>query len=499
MRTLYVAPLLFALAACPNREISRVDPNQDKEEFKDIPVQLNRDLDLIFMIDNSGSMAEEQDNLAANFPQFINVLQTIEGGLPNVHIAVISSDVGAGPFNISGCSGNGDNGDFRKGATDSCAQLGTANYIQDISDGAGGRTTNYTGTLADTFSCMATLGSNGCGFEQQLESLRRALNGNPNNAGFLRDSAFLGIVFVTDEDDCSTRDTQMFDTSQTDVSDPLGPLSSFRCNEFGVECETGNDDPRAPGPRTGCFPKEDSQYMYGVQEYVDFLYGLKSDPNLLVVAGIVAPTEPYAVGVDPERPQNPAIVPSCTVETGETCQQTSDCSNQKTCINGQCVSKADPPVRLQFLLDQFPQSASTTICNNNLSDGLQLIAELLKEAIGNPCLTSLLKDRNPSTPELDYECTVSDVFNPGTDEQTETLLPQCNAAEDLDPTDAPNSTNIPCWHLATDTTNCGDTPTQLTLVVERGDMSVPTGTHVQARCVTCNDLNENLVCDELEQ
>jgi hypothetical protein len=97
------------LAGCPDRNISEVNPNQDKEEFKDIPVQLNRDVDILFVIDNSGSMDEEQASLAANFPVFIERLETIEGGLPNVHLGVVSSDVGAGPFSISMCDGNGDN------------------------------------------------------------------------------------------------------------------------------------------------------------------------------------------------------------------------------------------------------------------------------------------------------------------------------------------------------------------------------------------------------
>lgn len=476
--TTFCLASIAALAGCPDREVSVVDPNQDKEEFKDIPVQLNRDLDLLFMIDNSGSMEEEQASLAANLPVFINVLETIEGGLPNIHLGVISSDMGAGPFNISNCSGNGDNGQLQTQARVTGCSPPTGAYISDISDGAGGRTTNYSGTLSDTFSCIAQLGINGCGFEQHFESMRRALNGsNAFNNGFLRESAFLAVVFLQDEDDCSTRDSQMFDTSQNSTSDPLGPLSSFRCYEFGVDCETGDSDPRAPGPRENCFAEEDSDYMYGVQEYVDFLKDLKGDDSLVIVAGIIGNPEPVAVGVDPERPQNPALVPSCTSSAG----------------------KADPAVRIKTLLDQFPnRNTFTTICNEDLSDGLALIAQLLKEAIGNPCIESLLKDRDPDTGELEYECTVSDVVNPGTDEQEETVLPHCNADDDLDPTDPPSSTNIPCWHLEVDDTQCPDTPTGLSLVVERGGAGAPTGTHVQARCVTCVDGNENLVCDDLE-
>jgi hypothetical protein len=76
--------------------------------------------------------------------------------------------------------------------------------------------------------------------------------------------------------------------------------------------------------------------------------------------------------------------------------------------------------------------------------------------------------------------------NPGTDTQTETIIPYCDNAdaEDADPTNTPASSNLPCWHLTPDTDRCRDTPTMLSLIVERGGASVTTGTHVQARCVT---------------
>jgi hypothetical protein len=381
----------------------------------------------------------------------------------------VSSDVGAGPFNISMCSGSGDNGALQNTGTN-CTGPDDA-YIEDIKNSDGTRSTNYTGSLADTFSCIAQLGITGCGFEQHLESMRRALNGsNPANQNFLRPNAFLAVIIIADEDDCSTQDTSMFDTSQNSASDPLGFLTSFRCYEFGIDCETGNDDPRAPGPRTNCFPRDPSPYMYGVQEYVDFLKGLKpDDESLVIVAGISGNPEPVVVGTDPENPQHPALVPSCTSAAG----------------------KADPAIRLKALLDQFPDRNSfTTICNEDLSDALQQIAELLKEAIGNPCIQATLREP--------IECSVSDVVHPGADNQTETLLPECNAAEDLDTTDSPNSTNLPCWHLETDTASCAETPTNYALLVERGGISPQTGTHVQAHCVTCVDEDQNGTCDDAE-
>jgi hypothetical protein len=79
-------------------------PIPENVEKKTIPVKLNRNIDILFVVDNSGSMIEEQASWRHNFPAFINVLNTIEGGLPDVHIGVISTNVGTGGVNIGGCS-----------------------------------------------------------------------------------------------------------------------------------------------------------------------------------------------------------------------------------------------------------------------------------------------------------------------------------------------------------------------------------------------------------
>ena len=52
-------------------------------------------LDVLFMIDNSSSMTSMQQKLATQIPGFMTALQNLPSGLPNVHIAVVSSDLGA--------------------------------------------------------------------------------------------------------------------------------------------------------------------------------------------------------------------------------------------------------------------------------------------------------------------------------------------------------------------------------------------------------------------
>src|SRR5690606_13334754 len=130
----------------------------------------------------------------------------------------------------------------------------------DIKNNDGSRTTNYTGTLTAAFSAIASLGASGCGFEQHLEAAKRALDGkNPVNAGFLRDDAYLALIFIQDEDDCSIAHSTLLGGDLN----TLGPLQSFRCNRFGHVCATGGTNPtemNMVGPKGGCASNENGQY-----------------------------------------------------------------------------------------------------------------------------------------------------------------------------------------------------------------------------------------------
>src|SRR5450755_1089619 len=77
------------------------------------------DLDVLFMIDNSSSMTSMQQKLGTQIPGFVTALQNLPGGLPNIHIAVVSSDLGAPGDQLSaiGCTKVGDQGIFRTGGS----------------------------------------------------------------------------------------------------------------------------------------------------------------------------------------------------------------------------------------------------------------------------------------------------------------------------------------------------------------------------------------------
>ena len=61
-----------------------------------VSLSKRRDVDVLFLVDDSSSMAAAQATLRQGFARFVTALGNAPGGLPNLHIAVISSDMGAG-------------------------------------------------------------------------------------------------------------------------------------------------------------------------------------------------------------------------------------------------------------------------------------------------------------------------------------------------------------------------------------------------------------------
>ena len=116
------------------------------------------------MVDKSPTMKDEQTSLANNFPRFIEVLENIPGGLPNVHIGVITQDIGAGGFSTGGtCKGAGDGGRLPVAPRVAGCTPPSGACISDVESAEGTRQRNYTGALADTFACIAQVGPDGCG------------------------------------------------------------------------------------------------------------------------------------------------------------------------------------------------------------------------------------------------------------------------------------------------------------------------------------------------
>jgi hypothetical protein len=451
------------LAGCPDRTISELIPQQGRVEYKDIPITPNRNVDILFVIDDSPSMKDKQTNLANNFRGFIDVLDSIQGGRPNVHIGVVTSDLGTrgadgviapgiGTIGKGGCTGPGKGGILQTNGAPV-----TGPYIVDIR----GQTPNYSGNLSDVFATMAKVGDGGCGFEQHLEAAKRALT-NPANANFLRPEAYLAIIIIADEDDCS----QLHSTLLSNDTSVLGPQQSFRCTDQGVTCDVNGRTPgamRTVGAKSQCHPNDSSAYLTKVSDYANYFKNLKG-PNKVIVAGIMGTNEPFATELRVPSTGGaaiPALAHSCSYIGADGKPEV-----------------ADPPIRTRFFLDQFPnRSTFAPICQRDLSGGLQQIGDLLKTVIGDPCIEGNLADVDPKTPGRQFDCSVSAVINQGLPTQDETILPRCNPEMG-----AP--TNAPCWHLLTDPTKCPNSEHLILTIEQSTTQPFDLDTHVIANCVT---------------
>lgn len=434
----------MVLGACGD-EAPPLEEKTSCEAEKWLVERFPRQLDLLLVVDTSPSMADEQANLERNLWRMAEVLQSTAGGLPDVHIAVISADMGTGSAAVAGCTATGDDGRFLA-PLDCPGPDGAFLVDESLVDGSG-RVRNYEGSLGETLTCMALRGTGGCRFSQPLAAIRRALDGtHPEHAGFLRPDAYLGIVLITDEDDCSA-------TSSV----PFVGGDVFRCAELGVSCD-GGPVGREPAEYTSCEPYAGS-YLLDPADIAAWLRSVKGgDPNRVLLAGVFGNPRPFAVGADPDG--QPTVLPSCESDLG----------------------RAGPAVRLAALFDLFPaRSTWTSICGANFEDAFVLFADLIKHIISSPCLDASVatEDLDSSAPGTQLACAVSDVRYPVSDRQEETPLPRCPMLDDATPAAGDPR---PCWYVTPEPERCsGASDAPLALRVAR-DAYPPPGTVVIARC-----------------
>lgn len=182
-------------------------------------------MDIVFVIDNTPNMVEEQQALASSFAALAGKLDQLEtkGG------AKIDYRIAATTINkTTNYSGTfyfpGDPGTFPPIVIDG-GEIGLdGRFIQActmtrpwIERGDMDKATN--------FPCLMNVGvSPGVDFEMPLESVRLALTDRITdglNGSFLRDDALLAIVIVTDGDDCSHPQSQ-FSYTNLDMCTPDG-------------------------------------------------------------------------------------------------------------------------------------------------------------------------------------------------------------------------------------------------------------------------------------
>ncbi|HEY4395767.1 MAG TPA: hypothetical protein VGP64_16975 [Polyangia bacterium] len=384
-------------------------------------------LDVLFMVDNSASMAPLQTKMAAQLSTFMNGLKNATTGtLPDLHVAVVSSSFGAGEWgNVNQCYAGShpgdDQGKFQQGpggaGSGSCAMLHTGEKFLKTRDDAGTNAPNFEGDLVTAFQCMALIGDNGCGFESQFESIFFALHKgslplgsgvdeDPDNGGFLRADAQLAVVMLTNEDDCSVASNSLLlDPSINSVNDPsgLGALHSYRCNEFGHLCngappphggptalpaegvtltncvsaeELGKTDLGVTNPTDGTADATMGHLFPTVGQLTGFLRTLKANPSDIFVAAIAGPT------VDANGASLYKVVPVANpAANGELDPMVAHSCTQAT--SGGYSEYADPAVRIKQWVDNFgPNGVFYPICADSFQGTMGGIAAAMRGQLG---------------------------------------------------------------------------------------------------------------------
>lgn len=398
-------------------------------------------LDILFIIDNSPSMATKQQALVRNIPRFFNLLEELRSvnSKLDYHIGIATSDVGTVPpgrtpwgVPFDGCNSvDGDNGtlqaipctaralptaDSRNACAALCPNssfdLGGSKFIA-----IGPAGTNVSGLdPARAFQCMALVGDGGCGIEGHLESMKRAITPG-RNPGFLRLGALLAVIIIADEDDASAMgpDRQLFDPKE--ISCPLGSADSnpfcynpdYRSFAFSTECM---EQMTLPGRKHNCreriLPR--SPRLEDVETYVAALQ--RSDPALSgvrpasrrLVSGIWSLTE----AIDPTTGKS-VLVPATSSLANVVINEglggpTTQYLNRAGGIDAACADKdnlsiyGQPQHRLSRFACQLAGSLQQSICK---TDQWQLALENIFWAIRKKIVMSRL----PPGEALDYACT----------------------------------------------------------------------------------------------
>jgi hypothetical protein len=230
-----VVPALGALAfAC----ISPVDSPNSKVPGKcelEAPKIGSQKTDILFVIDNSGSMAEEQEGIARELPAFIQTLQS----------APVKQDFQVGVITTSVYQNANRGGPLEY--SEYADQMGKLRAVPQADGGVGTEKVlkGDDAALVDKFARLVKQGiSGGSGQETPFEAVRLATSApltttaldQGGNQGFFRDGARLLVVVVSDEDDCSeqTRPVQVYIGTSTSTdyctnqSSKLTPVTTYR-------------------------------------------------------------------------------------------------------------------------------------------------------------------------------------------------------------------------------------------------------------------------------
>jgi hypothetical protein len=454
-------PLIAAALGC-QLQLKPVELDHELEQENQLQLSELKDVDILFVIDNSGSMGAEQANLAANFGAFIEVLEANDVAA-NYRIGVTTTDNGnpwcptttpeAGGLVMSSCrtrlqdfvfdnmvdaqdlacndicSLDASDLEILPTATEVDAQPTPRPWLERIE---GHKNIPQATSTVDAFRCLGPQGINGCGFESPLESMLLAFTRfesvDEPEYGFMRDSALLAVVFVTDEADCSYNKAYagVFTGEQGTVfwSDPAASTpTSALCWNAGVECfgdpsgydscepvNLGIDGLAVDDPEADAVLHPLSRYQARLDAIEQQKQALNASSELIValIGGVQPDGSLVYADVDardPEFQANFGIGPGCTGPLGEA---------------------AVPPVRLRDFTNGYTDGNVHSICATDFTGALTTIADAIRSEIVPACYGKCAADTDAATELVEPHCVVEqEVPGLGTRD-----VPECLRDED---------------------------------------------------------------------
>jgi hypothetical protein len=166
---------LVVVMACTAGPTNHGEPVTETSRiyYREIPISVSSNVDVLFVIDDSPAMAAFQTKLATNYRELVAAMTPMFG--PDLHIGVVRTD----PARAGALTGPFLTTELQFDATVK---------------------TNANGSLADAFVALASVGAAGDASPQPLAMMLNALTANP---GFFRENAYLAIVILTAGDDNS--------------------------------------------------------------------------------------------------------------------------------------------------------------------------------------------------------------------------------------------------------------------------------------------------------
>lgn len=277
------------LAGCNDRPLRPLRPCTLAGSAGRLEVTPVESVDLLFMIDDSGSMREEQEKLRRELPRMVTALltgdldQDGERDGPNVsslRVGIVTSDMGVGGVSgIPGCgtagpvydaerAHYGDDGVLRRASRETLVD-GTPGYDCDLDADSvpdsvalaqlpeyltfGGGDEDAHDEFLRRVACFANVGTGGCAFEQPLESVLKAVT-PPSESGALLGGAFHHAAGEIERSFGHGRGTDVVDADAENAS-------WFRDDSLlAIVLVTDEDDCSASDPRVFDYDSDEPGY-----------------------------------------------------------------------------------------------------------------------------------------------------------------------------------------------------------------------------------------------